>query len=310
MEAIVPFTFYHTKTHNNIAGITYIPASSRSTASSRYKNNTPFHFVFSHATGFCKEVYVDLVVELRSRGITSPITSIDHANHGDSTKHLPCDGNLLAQDLYAVIESVIRPNDPNKILIAVGHSMGGTVAALVEISHPKTFGCLVLMEPILPPPPYGRIEKSKLAEMTLRRKSFFPDKESVRSAFSTKFPFNMWTKGSLESYVEHGFRPSVVDGKEVVELKALKELEAEFYRMANTHGGYDLVPQISVPFLILKGTKSTETSTYDVLIAKCKYGHYDEISGGSHFFPMETPNLAADKTLTFIKNHLQLFSKL
>jgi hypothetical protein len=44
-----------------------------------------------------------------------------------------------------------------------------------------------------------------------------------------------------------------LDGRGVVELKAEKEEEAEFYRMGAAHGGYDLVPKMQIPFLILTG---------------------------------------------------------
>eukprot|EP00026_Physarum_polycephalum_P012421 Phypoly_transcript_12728.p1 GENE.Phypoly_transcript_12728~~Phypoly_transcript_12728.p1 ORF type:complete len:309 (+),score=45.25 Phypoly_transcript_12728:172-1098(+) len=302
METI-NFTFYNEATQNNIAGLTYLPPNTKQ--GTKYNNNTPFHFVFAHATGFCKEVYVDLVQELRSRGINSPITSIDHANHGDSTKNLKCDWRLAALDLYAVIENVIRPNDPNKILIGIGHSMGGALSALVEAAHPKTYGALILLEPIVPPPPFHRPEETNLSLVTMKRKSVFPDKESAKLAFSLKPPFDKWTKGSLDSYVEHGLKQSVIDGKEVVELKAAKEAEAEFYRMGGAHGGHDLMLQITTPFLILRGNKSTiGKDMYAEILAKNKYAEYEELIG-SHFFPFETPNIVADKIVDFVKKHVK-----
>jgi hypothetical protein len=41
------------------------------------------------------------------------------------------------------------------------------------------------------------------------------------------------------------------------------------------------------------------------MIAKSKQAEYDQVIGGSHFFPMEKPNVVADKTVRFIKKHIK-----
>lgn len=310
----VHFNLYNEATKNNISGITYLSQPGEN-GNNKYKitNNTPYHIFLAHATGFCKEVYNDLILELRKRGITSPITAIDMINHGDSSHDLPVDWKFCALDVYKVIEERIRPSDPNKTLIGIGHSMGGTVLSLVEIAHPKTFSCLVLLEPVLTLPPYGRSETTLLAEMTLKRKSTFNSKESIYSQFSSKPPFKSWTKGSLDHYINHGFKKSTgKDAKEMWELKIAKEQEAEYYRMGSAHGAYDDLPSIQIPFLVVHGVDSTfPVDNYDSLMARSSKSAVYKRVVGSHFFPMEYPDVVADVAVDFVRQvHGSKLSKL
>lgn len=297
----IHFTLFNEATQNNISGITYLakPASSKDDIF----NPTPYHIFMGHATGFCKEIYSDMIMELRKLGVNSPITAIDMINHGDSTRDLPSDWHYCASDVYQVIDKVIRQKDPNKKLIGTGHSMGATVCSIVEAANPGTFACLILCEPILYPPPFERID-SPLAKMTMKRKSIFPSKQAIYEAFSSKPPFNTWTKGSLDSYINHGFKQSVQDGKQIMELKIPKEQEAEFYRMGSAHGAYALMPKLQVPILIIRGAQSNFTyEFYQPVVDQCKNA-CQEVVDGDHFFPMQYPSKVADMALQFVKRHV------
>lgn len=60
----------------------------------------------------------------------------------------------------------------------------------------------------------------------------------------------------------------------------------------------------------MAGTDSTfPGGFYDEVIEKSKTGHYKEVEGGTHFFPMEKPEVVANETLNFMKTHLKSGSK-
>lgn len=156
--------------------------------------------------------------------------------------------------------------------------------------------------------------------MTMRRKSSFPSKQAIQASFSAKPPFNTWTKGSLESYINHGFKPSTngivhiylflfvfkLIGRKTggMELKIAKEQEAEFYRMGSAHGAYDLMPKLHLPFLIILGAQSDfSIEYYKPIIDRSQNAFLKEIDG-SHFFPMEYPGVVADLAWQFVKRHV------
>lgn len=83
-----------------------------------------------------------------------------------------------------------------------------------------------------------------------------------------------------------------------------KEQEAEFYRMAGTHGGFDLITKLHLPILIVRGTETMFTRDfYESIVKRCRNAEYAEISG-THFFPMENPGASAELAVAFVKRHV------
>lgn len=75
--------------------------------------------------------------------------------------------------------------------MGVGLSKGATCLALASFEKPDIFQSLLLMEPILYKVP-GRIEKTYLSELTLKRKSEFNSIEEAYESYSKKPPMNRW----------------------------------------------------------------------------------------------------------------------
>ena len=106
-----------------------------------------------------------------------------------------------------------------------------TALAMAETLRPGTFAALLLIEPVIPPPPY-RVRQHPLADLALKRRRSFRSQEEAAENFSRKSPFAAWHPEALAGYLEEGLHKR---GEEVV-LACTPEDEAAIYRTASAHG--------------------------------------------------------------------------
>lgn len=239
-----------------------------------------------HATGFCKETWLpvlcDPVLEAREW------LSIDQRGHGDSSSpEPPYDWWDLGRDLLSVIE-VFGLSPP----IGLGHSAGAAACLMAEILRPGTFSALVLIEPIVFPPPYGRFDDHPLAAGARRRRPWFESRDATRSAFAGRPPFQRWSDSALDAYVDNGFEDS--DGGRL--LKCLPEVEAEFYATAGLHRAWDRLDEAGAPAVVVAGERSLShpPSLVEELAARMPNARAQFVAGATHFVPMEAPAAVAE----------------
>jgi len=237
--------------------------------------------LFVHATGFCKEVWqpvIDLVA-------TDPFSwmSIDQRGHGDSdTGRPPNDWDFLARDVIDVLGG-------RDGVIGIGHSSGGGVIARAEAFRPGIFRHLVLVEPIIFPPPFRRMD-GPMSEGTRRRRRTYPSRDDAFERFESG-PFGSWTSDALAAYIDHGFR-STGGGWE---LKCAPEVEADFYAEGLNHDTWDRVKTIEVPVTLVAGEQSnTHPKPYLVALAsRFRDVEVVVVPGAGHLVPMEDPGSIA-----------------
>jgi pimeloyl-ACP methyl ester carboxylesterase len=243
---------------------------------------------FAHATGFCKEVWGPVGEQLAGR----PFTAWDAPGHGDANGFVPpADWWSFARHALDVLE----PFDGHPI--GVGHSMGGATLLMAEVLRPGRFKALVVIEPIIFPPPYRRMEHIPLAEGALRRRDGFHSREAIIDNYRGKDPFASWSPDVLAAYVDGGFVER--DGRWW--LKCRPEVEAEVYRAATAHGLYDRLDEVGCPVLVLAGENSTTLSDASTaaLTRRMPNARYEIVAGASHFLPMERPGLVADEIVGY-----------
>jgi pimeloyl-ACP methyl ester carboxylesterase len=168
--------------------------------------------------------------------------------------------------------------------------------AMIELEHPGTFESLMLIEPIIFPPPYRRMEDNPLAKLALRRRRTFTSLEAARANFARKPPFDAWDPRALDGYLACGFRR---EGDRWV-LACTPEVEADTYRAATTHGLYGRLGELDVPTLVLAGAATT---TYPLdyaaqLAARMPRGTFEAVAEATHFLPMERPGEVADRVVS------------
>jgi pimeloyl-ACP methyl ester carboxylesterase len=175
--------------------------------------------------------------------------------------------------------------------LGVGHSAGGAALVLAELLRPGTFASLLLIEPIILPPPFVRVEQFSMTEAALRRRAVFASREDALESFRGRGPFARWTPAALEAYIDHGFRDE--DGS--WRLKCDPEVEAEFYRSATVHGAWDRLGEVTCPVTVVGGEDSA-THPRDFLerqAGRFRAARLEMVPGATHFVPMERPEAVA-----------------
>jgi len=238
-----------------------------------------------HATGFCKETWLPTLSDpaLGER----EWVAVDQRGHGDSfPPGQPCDWWEMGRDVLAVV-AAYGWSAP----VGLGHSSGAAVCLMAEILRPGTFSSLVLIEPIVPPPPYGRFDGHPLAVGARRRRSWFESPVATRAAFADRSPFDRWSGEALDLYVEHGFRDA--DGGRA--LKCEPETEADFYETAYVHMAWDRLGEVTIPTVIVAGEQSPThpPSFVESQAARIPDARIEYVPGTAHFVPMEAPAAVA-----------------
>ena len=237
--------------------------------------------LFVHATGFCKEVWQPVIDQVGS----DPFAwmSIDQRGHGDSEPGKPPNNwDFLARDVIGVLGDRVG-------VIGIGHSSGAGVIARAEAFRPGMFRHLVLIEPIIFPPPFQRMD-GPMSEGTRRRRSTFPSRDVAFERFNSG-PFGSWNPDALAAYIDHGFR-ATVDGWE---LKCAPEVEADFYAEGLNHDTWDRVQTIESSVTLVAGERSnTHPQPYLVALAS-RFPDVEVVvvPGAGHLVPMEDPGSIA-----------------
>jgi pimeloyl-ACP methyl ester carboxylesterase len=239
-----------------------------------------------HATGFCAGVWDPVVEELTATGIGFDAISLDQRGHGRSIPlSYPLDWWQLGRDVLGAAAG-------SDELIGVGHSSGGAALIMAELLAPGTFRRLVLIEPIIPEPPFGRQEDHPLATGALRRRRRFADHDAVVAAYRGRGPFVGWDERALVGYVSGALEPAPEGG---VQLACSPEDEAEFYRSAYVHGAWERLGELAVAVDLVIGRDSDTHPAPHVarLEARIPLADVVWIEDADHFVPMQQPKAIA-----------------
>jgi len=249
--------------------------------------------VFVHATGFCKEVCIPIVDDLLGRVSRLRAVAMDQRAHGDSAvPPPPFDWWDSGRDVVELVGGASR-------VVGVGHSAGGAALLLAELVRPGTFQNLVLVEPIVFPPPYGRYPDNPMAAMARRRRRRFPSREAAFANWRPKEAFADWEERALWAYVDGGLRTE--DGH--LTLKCTPESEAEFFTAATDHRAWDRLPEIDVPTHVIAGATSTthQQPFLDQLVGRIPRAGYEIVPNAGHMVWMERPQLIADRVAKVVE---------
>jgi pimeloyl-ACP methyl ester carboxylesterase len=248
--------------------------------------------VLVHASGFCKELCAPIVDDLSEIASGFRALAIDLRAHGDSgVPDHPFDWWDCGKDVVELVAG-------SSPVIGVGHSAGGAALMLAELVAPGMFDGLVLVEPIVFPPPYGRFPANPMAAAARRRRDRFESREAAFSTWMSKTAFAGWEKRAMRAYVDGGLRE---DGGEFI-LKCSRESEAEFFTAATAHGAWDRLGEIDVESLVIAGESSTTHQEPFVkeIVSRMPKASYEIVSGTGHMVWMERPGVVADRVASFI----------
>jgi pimeloyl-ACP methyl ester carboxylesterase len=172
------------------------------------------------------------------------------------------------------------------------------VIARAAALQPNLFSSIILIEPIILPPPYGRAN-IPLARAAQRRRNRFPSRDAAYDRFVSG-PMATWQPEALAAYVDFGF----VRDDEGVAIKCDPAVEADVFREGGNHDTWDLVPDISIPVTIVSGDMSqTHTQPFlDALHDQFDNPSMVSVAGAGHFLPMERPDIVASLVADALEN--------
>ena len=248
--------------------------------------------VLFHATGFHGRQWDPIAHELAA---THRVVAFDQRGHGDSSPAEDgCGWDRFVADAIALCDTLEIRN-----ALAVGHSMGATVAAATAAERPDLFTRLVLIEMIFFLRE-GREDEigNPIAELTRRRQMDWPDPATMIASYRPRPPFDTWTPEALRLYVEHGTRP--VPGG--VRLKCEAETEANIFDCALDFQIAPLLAKIEAPTLLIRGEDTHTMTDGDLarVLGKRRRGRSITASGTTHFVPMERPDWVVETIRKFL----------
>jgi pimeloyl-ACP methyl ester carboxylesterase len=247
-----------------------------------------------HGTGFHAYVWKP-IAQLLSQPFN--VLGIDQRGHGDTSK--PEGGyswDHFGEDLHQFIDTLGVQGLP-----AVGHSAGATAIAYCAAHHPGLISRAVLIDPILVPKvPDGHSFQNPLAQRARKRRMIWDSRTSMFHSYRTRAPFNTWREDVLWAYIEEGtvLRP---DGH--IELKCPGTIEAQIFDQAASLDGFSILPQMTIPVLVLRGENSDAFSEASAATAASLLPNatLKTIARTSHFVPMERPDAVERAIRAFLR---------
>jgi pimeloyl-ACP methyl ester carboxylesterase len=211
----------------------------------------------SHSIGFCSGIYTPFALQLKNFG---RVVGMDSRGHG-TTQAVADPARLKSWDiLYRDLENFF--DSLNRPLIALGHSMGGTISLVTAVKRPEQVRALILVEPGLMPPSWTAtvflLQKLKLTSLVpaiskiSKRPSCWPDFPAAENYFSSRNLYSTWER----SYVKAFLKSNLTERKDRVELRCNPKWESRCIATAPTNI-WKFVAGIHIPTLIIHASGST-----------------------------------------------------
>ena len=259
--------------------------------------------VFSHANGFPAGSYRKLFALLDPH-----FQLLAPPQFGHDPAHPVSDG---WPQLQRELLGFVLHHTQGRKAVLVGHSLGGFLSLMLARTHPELAHCVVLLDsPVIAGWRAGALWWAKRTGMirrldpvapTLRRKQEWPDMSTVIAHFARKTAFARWDPEMLADYAEAG---TVQRGNKRV-LAFDRDVEARIYATLPHRLGRVTRRAGDVPVGFIGGTASRELRMAGMAATHRLVGaHLRWITGGSHLFPFEQPQLTAEAIVAMVNELL------
>ena len=252
--------------------------------------------LLGHATGFCKEVWRPVVLALRRQGIGAAALAWDAQGHGSAPPlERPVTWWTFGRQLVALLDG-LAPMVP---VVGVGHSMAGTTMVMVEMLRPGALAGMVLIEPVITPPPYGRRDDFALAVQAARRRPTFASRETVATSYRSKPLFRRWHSEAFAGYLEGGLRAHP-DG---VALACSPEIESAIFAAGTDTRVFERLDELRAPVrLVVSDHPGELASAMEALDGALPNTTTAYLTGQTHMVVMERPDLVAAEIADFLRS--------
>jgi pimeloyl-ACP methyl ester carboxylesterase len=254
------------------------------------------HFV--HGNSFPTGSYSVFLSHLRS---TYQIHALEMHGH-DPAFPVTDNWTELCNELIASIES--RQSGP---VILVGHSLGGILSLKTARMRPDLVRCVVMRDsPVVAGWRASVLRIGKLlglarfvppAKFSVKRRKSWPDRLTAYQHFAVKEAFSVLPEQVMRDYIQFGTEP-YPNG---VTLRFKRDIETAIYCSLPHDIDRFIGDPYPVPIGFLCGTTSQEVQQAGIVHTQRLVGEHFEWITGSHLYPLESPQLAAEKTHALIQ---------
>ena len=230
------------------------------------------------------------------------ILSFDMRGHGDSQK--PETGYTF-RELAIDLNSIVTELNLYKPYV-VGHSAGGSAAIIAHSIQPGILGPSLIIDSRVG----GSRALSSNADMrsrperTRRKRAIWDSREDMSTAYRNRKVFQTWDKRIFDDYIS-GSTFIRADGR--AELKCPPEIEAIFYEQRTILNTSPYLDGIKGDLLLLlgnyPGAQTLNETGIQEFLAKVDKSEVKIAPKGSHFLPMEYPELVFEEIVNFLEEH-------
>ena len=253
--------------------------------------------VMFHAVGMCSQIWNHAARDLAR---DYHVFSFDLRGHGD-TQH--SSGEYTFQQIGEDVASVLQTMGLEGA-IGIGHSAGGTSMLIADSLVPGIISKGVLVDTRVGDSPMALLspeEQKVRIERTLQKRTIWESREIMYTAYRDRRAFKSWTDEVFGDYIEFGTRP-LGDGR--VELKCNPQVEESFYHNRQDLDTFKVLRGLGGEYILLvgdyKGAQTPQDAAVQHLTKETKGFQLKELGAGSHFVPMEHPELVLKEIRNFI----------
>ena len=249
-----------------------------------------------HATGFHSRCWDSIARQLQDLHIYA----VDARFHGGSDSQGQPDWLLMAVDIVQLLEQL----DLQRV-VAVGHSMGGYIAAMAAARKPARFRQLVLIDPVIFSLQSYNEHYDSAAWVdpanspASRRRNHWRDAEEMYQRFRDRPPFDRWQDEVLRDYCAYALRAAADESGFRLACDPLHEA-AMYLNQHDNKQIHGLLPQLTMPVTVMRARPDPEnpmnlsaSPTWPGLAAALPQGRDMYLPQLSHFIPMEDPDRVA-----------------
>jgi pimeloyl-ACP methyl ester carboxylesterase len=188
--------------------------------------------------------------------------------------------------------------------IGVGHSAGGMAMLIADSLFPGIVSKGVLVDTRVGDSPMALLspdEQKLRAQRTLQKRTIWESREVMYEAYRDRRAFKAWTDEVFGDYIEGNTR-LLEDGR--VELKCNPVVEETFYESRAELDTSQVLHGLGGEYILLvgdyKGAQTPQDAAVQRLTQETKRFQLKELGAGSHFVPMEHPDLVLKEIRNFI----------
>ena len=253
--------------------------------------------LMTHGIGLCAQIWNNAA---RSLASDYHVLSLDLRAHGDT------DDPGKDYEFFKMGEDIaafIRELGINGAW-GVGHSAGGMSLLISDHVVPGQLEKIMLIDTRVGDGPMSRLSPEERAERLKRtgqKRMIWETQEIMYEAYRNRRVFQTWTDEVFSDYIYGGTR--VLDDG-TAQIKCSNLVEATFYETRNLMDTSQVLRGLGARYMLAvgnyEGNQKTTDKAVQTLSKEAREFQFYQFPEGSHFVPMEHPNLVLAQIRSYL----------